>query len=603
MMPMDAKPDLHAGGSSGPARPGAFVRRPWAVYLALGLIFLGAGLNLLYLWNHCPLALSEDEAHYWEWSRHLDYGYYSKPPGIAWIMWAAGAVGRWCGVAEVTMPVLRSAAVLFSVISGLASLGLARRIFRDDRAGLMVTVLAAAVPMFVVGALLLTIDSPMYMCWAVTVYALWRAVEGGLGGTQEQEAGSKKRAAAGWLYLAGVMVGLGMLCKPVLIAVPLCAAVAAWASPTVRRRLASWHTLAAGLLALAMQAPVVIWNYKHDWVTFRHMGGQAGIGQTNRHWFDGLVRMLSFIGGQAGGMGGIMFGLLVVAVVVVWQEAKSKKLEAGRPETARQVAARFLLSFTLPLWIFYLVLNLFAGTQINWPAASYFTGMVLLAGVAARYWNGAEPDIRLKDRRGWRRWVIGAVAWGVVLSTLAENTQWFYPLVRDKAVDASGKETRWHPHRWDLTYKQLRGWDEQAQVVQAVIDEMQKETGRTPRVAATRYDAASSLAFYLPGRPFVYCVMSYVGGRFSQYDEWADLNECYGWKSVGPAYVHAGEDVVLVGDIDDEALMKVIGPAFARVGQQEKLPVWYGGMTYREVVVRKCYGFKGLPETLRGAHF
>ncbi|MBC7667769.1 MAG: 4-amino-4-deoxy-L-arabinose transferase, partial [Gemmatimonadaceae bacterium] len=31
-----------------------------------------------------PLELYPDEAQYWLWSRHLDFGYFSKPPMIAW---------------------------------------------------------------------------------------------------------------------------------------------------------------------------------------------------------------------------------------------------------------------------------------------------------------------------------------------------------------------------------------------------------------------------------------------------------------------------------------------------------------------------------------
>ena len=31
-----------------------------------------------------PLNLGPDEAQYWRWGQHLDWGYYSKPPLIAW---------------------------------------------------------------------------------------------------------------------------------------------------------------------------------------------------------------------------------------------------------------------------------------------------------------------------------------------------------------------------------------------------------------------------------------------------------------------------------------------------------------------------------------
>lgn len=580
-MPQTTAPHSAAAPSalgSQPPRHGAALR--WAI----ALVLIGAALNLLYLWNNCPLGLAEDEAHYWEWSRHLDYGYYSKPPGIAWVHFAATTVGGWFGL-DVSMPVLRTAAVLFSVLTGLLSLDLARRMFRDNRAALMVTALSAAVPMFVVGALLITIDSPMYLCWAASVYCLWRHIE--------------RPGTVRWLYAAGAAAGLGMLFKPVLIAVPLCAAVAA-IHPDIRRRLATWHSLPAGLLVLASQIPVVIWNANHGWVTFRHLGGQAGIGQTTRYWYTGLARMGEFVAGQAGGMGGVMFVLLAIAVGLAIASLR-RKAPASDHNALPGTAVAFLLAFTLPLWGFYLVLNLWAGTQVNWPAASYFAGMILLAGVATHYWTlsaegAADPKRAAKDRRAWRTWVPIAITWGILLAMLAQNTHWFYPLVRDRvAADARGTGSKFHPRKWDLSYR-LRGHAERATAVHSVADQMQAQTGRAPLIATTRYDTSSSLAFYLPGRPFVHCIMSRVGGRHSQYDLWPDLNE----RTSGGALVHAGRDVLLVGDVSDDVLAKVISPAFERVDAVEVLPVHYAGMVFREVPIRRCYGFKGFPEGPRG---
>src|SRR5436189_6292460 len=107
-----------------------WVRRLGFVWLAVGLVVLGAVLNTFFLWHNCPFDLTEDEAHYWEWSRHLDYGYYSKPPGIAWVIAAAIRVGGALGLTgdgsgAAPMPVIRMPAVLFGVLSGLLSLFLA----------------------------------------------------------------------------------------------------------------------------------------------------------------------------------------------------------------------------------------------------------------------------------------------------------------------------------------------------------------------------------------------------------------------------------------------------------------------------------------------
>src|SRR2546423_14475763 len=54
--------------------------------LAGALIVGSALLRLVYLAWQCPLDLSPDEAHYWDWSRHLDWSYYSKGPGVAWLI-------------------------------------------------------------------------------------------------------------------------------------------------------------------------------------------------------------------------------------------------------------------------------------------------------------------------------------------------------------------------------------------------------------------------------------------------------------------------------------------------------------------------------------
>ena len=54
--------------------------------IALAIIVASVLLNFVYLVWFCPLDLSPDEAHYWDWSRRLDWSYYSKGPLIAWII-------------------------------------------------------------------------------------------------------------------------------------------------------------------------------------------------------------------------------------------------------------------------------------------------------------------------------------------------------------------------------------------------------------------------------------------------------------------------------------------------------------------------------------
>ncbi|MCA9266971.1 MAG: hypothetical protein KDA41_00795, partial [Planctomycetales bacterium] len=86
---------------SGAAAPGILTFA--AVILAVTLVRL-AVLTVL------AIPLSMDEAQYWIWSRALDFGYYSKPPMIAWLI---GATTSLCGDGEAcvraTSPILHAA--------------------------------------------------------------------------------------------------------------------------------------------------------------------------------------------------------------------------------------------------------------------------------------------------------------------------------------------------------------------------------------------------------------------------------------------------------------------------------------------------------------
>ncbi len=66
-------------------RLGASLGIPDGVLAGL-LILVSVILSLAYVWLGCPLDLAPDEAHYWDWSRHLDWSYYSKGPLVAWLI-------------------------------------------------------------------------------------------------------------------------------------------------------------------------------------------------------------------------------------------------------------------------------------------------------------------------------------------------------------------------------------------------------------------------------------------------------------------------------------------------------------------------------------
>src|ERR1700755_879417 len=101
-----------------------------------------------------PLELYPDEAQYWLWSRTLDFGYYSKPPVIAWAIWATTAIG---GDGEAWV---RLSATLCQAGAPLVVFLLGRRLY-GPATGLAAAALYGLMPGVQLSALVAATDAPL----------------------------------------------------------------------------------------------------------------------------------------------------------------------------------------------------------------------------------------------------------------------------------------------------------------------------------------------------------------------------------------------------------------------------------------------------------
>ena len=101
-----------------------------------------------------PLDLYPDEAQYWLWSRTLAGGYFSKPPMVAWAIWATTAIG---GNAE---PWVRLSAPLFQAGAMLTAYGLGRRLY-GPAAGLAAAGVYALAPAVQLSSAVVATDAPL----------------------------------------------------------------------------------------------------------------------------------------------------------------------------------------------------------------------------------------------------------------------------------------------------------------------------------------------------------------------------------------------------------------------------------------------------------
>jgi 4-amino-4-deoxy-L-arabinose transferase-like glycosyltransferase len=494
-----------------------------------------------------PLELCPDEAYYWDWSRQLDWGYYSKPPMIAWIIALSTSL---CGHSEFAV---RLPAALLGTIGLWPVYALGRRLY-GPYVGFWTVIALAATPGTAALSLLMTIDAPFLCAWAFAVWCVWELFGGksevstNTGDDREARLSEKPGFEVGWLLAAIVSTGLGLLSKQTMLALfPL---TLLWLASDAHgrrhlRRPAVWCWIGGSLLFLS---PVVWWNWRHGWLTVQH---------TREHFQSKAVSLAGhfaqsaeFWAGQFGVASPISFGLMVVlglSALATW------------PRTDRRV--RFLVCLSVIPLCGVLGLSCLQRVEPNWPAAFHLTAFVLLAAWGCEAWEGG---LLAMIPRLWFRAGIAAGAF-LVLGVYS------VPFVIPASSLAGG--------RLDATAR-LRGWKA---LGQSVGDIRAKPGGPddTLLIAATGRGPVSELAFYLPGQPRVYR-WNPTGLVDSQHDVWG-----------GPDGISAGE--VLVVTQGDRSVPAELATAFDSLVADGTVQVSLGGSRRQVLSVWRGNGYRGWP--------
>jgi len=533
-------------------------------------------LKLAYLAWLCPYPLIEDEAHYWEWSRRLDWSYYSKGPGVAWTIWASTQT---LGVNEFA---IRAPAAIFSAFGALCVAGLVRDASRDGRAGFFAAACFLLCPTFIVTSVLMTIDMPYCACWAAAAWAGYRAIH--------------LRDHRAWLWMGGA-IALGILFKyTMLLFVPGLMLAAWWSrlasaasvplAAAESRSTRSLHIFLGLVIALLGLVPIMIWNAQNGWPTVQHLLGHLGVAggdmpvvQGNADgWQYSPIWTLQFIGLQV-----LMLGPALALVIDALRRRDATDVRLARREPGRM----YLLLIALPLMLFYVGVTFIAEAEANWAVASFVT-LCGLAGWGAvdamdehraltNAWlalpKGSRPRAGILRRRpetggqiAWH-WTIGVgLAVALVIASL-------YPISRLPIVGNKVPMTR------------ISGAREMAADAQARLAAL-RDQGENPFVMTQLYGRASLLAFYLPGHPVVYSASSHTGGRKTQYDMWR-AGEPLNTNVNDPSLF--GRAALLVGATQGQWEM-----AFARV---EPVPKLDGDLKRgRDVFIGRGYrGWEGTP--------
>lgn len=377
----------------------------WHGLPAVSLIILAVTLLRALLLTHWPFGLYADESQYWFWAQTPDWGYYSKPPMVAWAI-ALTTAGCGDGVACVKLasPLAYGIASLFLYLA-------VRRLF-DNRVAAWSSLLFLTIPGVTLSSTIISTDPFLLMFWSMALWAYGHA---------------HTKNGWRWWLLAGVFAGLGMMSKYSFLFFGLSVlALGLWERPR-GQVLQNPRFYAACLIALVLFLPNILWNAAHGWVSFQHTGDITQLEEKTILFHP--LEMLEFLGAQAALAGPVIF-LGFFAALRRWQQA------------AGDARFRFLLAFALPMLGLMLGLSLLTRAHGNWAAPAY----VALVPLVAAFWIG----------RGNGRWLGAALA----VNLLAAGVLYNY----ERVLDVTGIELT----RKTDPFARVRGWTEAGQAVSAL---------------------------------------------------------------------------------------------------------------------------------------
>lgn len=388
--------------------PALFPSRPSFMREHTTVLHLCLASLLILLWRLLAFAnagatLYVDEAQYWLWSQHLDWGYFSKPPGIAALILISTSLfgdAPW-------------AVKLLCMLCYPASAWVARAIaicLYDRTTGNWTFACVLTLPMYAWLGWFASTDAPLILCWSLALLAYLNALS--------------RPAPKRWLLL-GLACAAGLLSKYTMLAFLFSMGLyLALRHRSLLRQPGPWLAISVAVLCLL---PNLAWNLAHDFPTLRHTAEIT----LARHGSHPLTDLLTFIAAQWIGLGLLSAILLLHAI--------RARLAVADPNEL------LLLCFCLPLWALATLQAIHGGANANWAAPALLPACILLVAHACQ--QGLQPLLKLSLLLNL---IITALAYHApaALQALPPTYAKLNPLLRATGWDGLASQLRPLLHRY-----------------------------------------------------------------------------------------------------------------------------------------------------------
>ena len=344
--------------------------------------------------------LIPEEAYYWNYAQHLDWGYLDHPPMVAWLIWLSTSV---LGKSELSV---RLPAYLCWIIAAIFMFRLTLNLY-DRSAAFRTILLLAVLPIYFGLGFFMTPDAPLYAAWAGCLYFLERAL-------------IAQNSRAWWGV--GMCIGVGMLSKYTVALLGLGTLMFLLIDRQSRRWLFRPEPYIAAIMSVILFSPVFLWNMRNGWISFAFQGSDRWEGS-----YDFSLHVL---------FGTILLLLTPTGLLAIVRVLLPQRLEGASAIQTDNKKRQYLWAVTytlVPLSVF-VIYSLFYQPKLNWTAPIWLAAIPLLAWDMVPPWGQVKGSLAQFSRRLWMPTIIALlfihggsfyyISLGLPGAGPLENTRW-----------------------------------------------------------------------------------------------------------------------------------------------------------------------------------
>lgn len=396
-------------------------------FYALAALCVLTLLCRVFLVENLGIDLYVDEAQYWIWSKNLDFGYFSKPPGIALQIWLSTQIfgDTLIGVKFLSM--------LCYVLASLLIFALIKQLNLSDKIAFYGGITTLTLPIFAWLGLFASTDSLLVLEWILALYFFVQIVEN----QRNQILNS---------VILGAILGFALLTKYTAAAWFLCAFLYLCC---YKREFLISKKIIFLLIVLAISllifSPNLWWNYQQNFPTLRHTAEIT----IQKKSAGGFIPFAEFVLSQWLISGGIIF----VIFLKIFPRVFNNFFWNNGNQNA-QTALNLGVFFSLPLWIIVALQALNKNANANWAAPAFIPAILAVCAYYDFHKNNAKK-IKI---------FIAINVISVLITLLAYSWQNILPLF----VSDSQKISKLN------FYKRAQGWHQMADSILPLLQSENK---------------------------------------------------------------------------------------------------------------------------------